>query len=89
MSNIGCTCIHKEASACQHSTEQECLCACHQMLSAWPIKAVDPLEDAGRMRNLLFSLANYVRVNVLPLRNDPVLQAIVAEAERTAKRGQN
>lgn len=48
-----------------------------------------PLEERDaeieRLRNLLFHLANYVRVNVLPGYNDPALEAFVAESIRAAK----
>lgn len=48
-----------------------------------------PLEEKDaeieRLRNLLFHLANYTRVNVLPTCDDPVLRAMVEESIRSAK----
>lgn len=55
-----------------------------------PLQPLSDLEalrkENERLRNLLFHLANYTRVNVLPGRDDLPLKAIVAEAMRSVKR---
>jgi len=53
-----------------------------------PIQPLDDLqtlrEENERLRNLLFHLANYVSVNVLPEHRTQLLESLIAEAKRVS-----
>jgi hypothetical protein len=50
-----------------------------------PLSDLDALRNENeRLRNLLFHLANYVSVNVLPEHRPTALDAMIAEAKRVS-----
>lgn len=83
-----CGCTHADPAQCECGVNGPCCrCSCHRYHA--PATPREPLAERDaridQLRNMLASLARYVRVNVLSQCDDPYLENIVAQAEYTVK----